>query len=228
MEENVKIRHIAFIMDGNGRWASRRGLPRTAGHAAGAKTFRKVVELCGDRGIRVVTVYAFSTENWKRPESEVAEIMRIFAEYLGYAENECGKKDIAVHFLGDKSPFDRKTAARMTALEESTAHNPRILNIAVNYGGRADIVHAVNRLIGEGKKEVTEDDITGALYTAHSPSPDLIVRTGAEKRISNFLLWDCAYSELYFTDVLWPDFGEKELDGCIEDYYGRKRRYGGV
>ncbi|MBR6426866.1 MAG: di-trans,poly-cis-decaprenylcistransferase [Clostridia bacterium] len=228
MDNISAIRHIAFIMDGNGRWAAARGLPRTAGHAAGAKAFRNIVEYCGDLGIRTVTVYAFSTENWRRPQSEITAIMNIFSEYLGYAEKECGKKNISVRFLGDKSPFGEKTAARMTALEDSTLGNFFTLNIAVNYGGRADIVHAVNKLISEGKKTVTEDDITGALYTSHSPAPDLIVRTGSEKRISNFLLWDCAYSELCFSDVLWPDFDAKELDMCLEDFYGRKRRYGGL
>ncbi|MBQ0101481.1 MAG: di-trans,poly-cis-decaprenylcistransferase [Firmicutes bacterium] len=226
MTENG-LEHIAFIMDGNGRWAKNRGLPRQAGHVAGAATFKKVIEYCGSVGITCVTVYAFSTENWKRPAEEVSAIMKLFAEYLAEAEKFCMKKNISIHFLGSKAPFG-EYAARMTALEEKTKDLGLTLNLALNYGGRDDIVHAVNKLIAEGKKEVTEDDITSSLYTSHCPPPDLIVRTGAEKRISNFLLWECAYSEFYFSDVLWPDFDEKQVDLCVEEFGRRKRRYGGV
>lgn len=228
MKNENTLRHIAFIMDGNGRWAKYRNLPRTAGHSAGAATFKKIVEYCGEIGIDTVTVYAFSTENWKRPKDEIIGIMKIFSEYLSYAEKICSDKSISIHFLGDKSVFDVSSVERMEKLEKSTEDNRLNLNIALNYGGRADIVQAVNKLIKADKKEITEEDITSSLYTAHSPSPDLIIRTGAEKRISNFLLWDCAYSEFIFSDVLWPDFDRKELDRCIEEFYGRKRRYGGI
>lgn len=222
------LRHIAFIMDGNGRWAQSRGLPRTAGHIAGAKTFKKVIEYCGSIGITAVTVYAFSTENWKRPKDEVDTIMKLFTEYLSEAERSFEKKNIQVHFLGSKDVFPDGVRERMTALEKASCEKEQILNIAVNYGGRDEIVHAVNELISEGKTHITEDDITAHLYTKDSPSPDLIVRTGAEKRISNFLLWESAYAELYFSDVLWPDFDEKQVDLCVEEFNKRKRRYGGI
>ncbi len=223
-----RLKHIAFIMDGNGRWAQKRGFPRTYGHAAGASNFKKVVEYCGSIGISAVTVYAFSTENWKRPKDEVDAIMKLLGEYIDEAEKSFGSRDISVRFLGDKRVFPSELSERMISLEKLTEGKNLILNIAVNYGGRDDIVHAVNSLIAEGKKEITEDDITSHLYTKDSPPPDLIVRTGAEKRISNFLLWDSAYSELYFSDVLWPDFGEREVELCVSEFYKRKRRYGGV
>ena len=187
-----RLRHIAFIMDGNGRWAKKQGMPRTYGHVAGAKNFKKVIEYCGSIGIGAVTVYAFSTENWKRPADEVKTIMSLFCDYLDEAEKNWREKDIQIHFLGSKDVFPPELAARMERLEAESADRRQILNIAVNYGGRADIVHAVNALIAQGKTEVTEADITAALYTAASPAPDLIVRTGAEQRLSNFLLWEAA------------------------------------
>ncbi len=223
-----KLRHIAFIMDGNGRWAERQGLPRTYGHASGAAVFKKIIEYCGSIGIEAVTVYAFSTENWKRPKDEVSAIMKIFRDYLSEAEKSFSQKDIQIHFLGSKSVFPPEIIARMTALEEASASKRQILNIAVNYGGRDDIVHAVNELVKAGKTEITEEDITSHLYTKDSPPPDLIVRTGAEKRISNFLLWESAYAELYFTDILWPDFDERQVDLCVKEFYSRKRRFGGI
>ncbi len=223
-----RLRHIAFIMDGNGRWAERKGMPRTYGHASGAAVFKRIIEYCGSIGIEAVTVYAFSTENWKRPKEEVAAIMKIFRDYLAEAEKSFSRKDIRIHFLGSKSVFPPEIAARMTALEKASASRCQILNIAVNYGGRDDVVHAVNALIKEGKNEITEEDITSHLYTKDSPPPDLIVRTGAEKRISNFLLWEAAYAELYFTDVLWPDFDERQVDLCVKEFYSRKRRFGGI
>ena len=223
-----RLRHIAFIMDGNGRWAKKRGMPRTYGHAAGAKVFKKIVEYCGAIGIEAVTVYAFSTENWRRPKEEVDTILSLFADYIGEAERNWRDKDIQIHFLGSKEVFPPELKARMERLEEATKERRRTLNIAVNYGGRDDIVHAVNTLIAEGKRTITEEDITSRLYTKDSPAPDLIVRTGAEKRLSNFLLWEAAYAELYFTEVLWPDFDEKQVDLCVEEFYGRRRRYGAI
>ncbi|MBQ8577571.1 MAG: di-trans,poly-cis-decaprenylcistransferase [Clostridia bacterium] len=223
-----RLTHIAFIMDGNGRWAKKRGMPREYGHSVGAKTFERVIRYCGDIGIRAVTVYAFSTENWKRPETEVRAIMKIFGEYLNVARKKADENSVHVVFLGDKRIFPADVQEKMTALENETAHNPLLLNIAVNYGGRDEIVHAVNTLIAEGKTEITEDDITANLYTAHCPPPDLIVRTGAERRLSNFLLWQSAYAELYFCDTLWPDMGEDDINAAVEDFYSRKRRYGGI
>lgn len=226
--ENCGLRHIAFIMDGNGRWAEKRKMPRTYGHAVGAKVFKRVIEYCGSIGIEAVTVYAFSTENWKRPADEVSAIMKLFTDYLSEAERSFAKKDIQIHFLGNKSVFPEDVWKRMEALEKASESKRQILNIAVNYGGRDEIVHAVNELIAEGKTQITEDDITSHLYTKASPSPDLIVRTGAEMRLSNFLLWESAYSELYFTDVLWPDFDERQVDLCVKEFASRKRRFGGV
>ena len=223
------LRHVAFIMDGNGRWAKKRGLPRSYGHIAGAKLFKRVVEYCcGTLGIRAVTVYAFSTENWKRPEDEIKTIMRLFREYLAEAERTWLKKDYRVCFLGSKAVFPPEIVARMEKLEDESKDRTYTLNIAVNYGGRDDIVHAVNALIAEGRQTVTEEDITSRLYTHGSPPPDLIVRTGAEQRLSNFLLWEAAYAEFYFTDVLWPDFDERQVDACVAEFHRRKRRFGGL
>ena len=224
-----RLHHIAFIMDGNGRWAEKRGMPRTYGHAAGAANFRKITEYCGDIGINAVTLYALSTENVQnRPKAELDAIMKLFGEYMDEAEKTCGKKNIQLHFLGDRTIFPEKTQLRMDNVEKSTAGNGRILNIAVNYGGRAEIVRAANILLSQGESVITEDGISKNLYTVSSPPVDLIVRTGAEKRISNFLLWQAAYAELYFSDVLWPDFSERDVDAAVKEFNRRKRRYGGL
>ena len=215
-------------MDGNGRWAKKRGMPRSFGHAAGASVFKKIVEYCGDIGIKTVTVYAFSTENWKRPQDEINAIIKLLGDYIGYAENTCHKRDISMRFLGSKNPFPKDLVARMDDLEKNTSSYSRRLNVALNYGGRDDIVHAVNSLISRGYTSVTEDDISSELYTSGSPDPDLIVRTGCEKRLSNFLLWECAYSELIFSDILWPDVSEKTVNEFIAEYGRRKRRFGGL
>ena len=228
IQVDERLQHIAFIMDGNGRWAKKRGMPREFGHTVGAKTFEKVVRYCGDISIRVVTVYAFSTENWRRPQNEVQAIMGIFREYLDRAQKKAEEYNIHTVFLGDKSIFPEEVRARMERLEQETAHYPLTLNIAINYGGRDEIVHAVNTLIAQGKTEITEDDITANLYTAHCPPPDLIVRTGSEQRLSNFLLWQAAYAEFYFCDTLWPDMDEAAVDAAVEAFYARKRRFGGV
>jgi undecaprenyl diphosphate synthase len=222
------LSHIAFIMDGNGRWAKRRKMPREYGHRAGAKTFRRVVRHCFEAGIGCVTVYAFSTENWKRPQHEVQAIMGLFNEYLDRAQKMADENQTQVVFLGDKAIFPQNVRERMELVEKNTAHYPRTLNVAVNYGSRDEIVHAVNTLIAQGKTEITEDDISANLYTAHCPPPDLIVRTGSEQRLSNFLLWQAAYSEFYFTDKLWPDMTPADVDEIIRDFYSRKRRYGGL
>ena len=220
-----RLQHIAFIMDGNGRWATKRALPRKLGHRQGALAFEKIVRECNRLGIKTVTVYAFSTENWKRPKEEVDAIMELLGAYIERAEKE---KDIKFVFLGDKSILDDKLREKMINLENATANMPNTLNIAFNYGGRAEIVHACNQLIKAGATSVTEEDISKNLYTAASPDPDLVVRTANECRISNFLLWQSAYSEFYFTKTLWPDFDEKELQKALHSFYSRKRNFGGV
>lgn len=222
------IDHIAFIMDGNGRWAKKRGMPREYGHKVGAKVFRNLVEYCGDIGIGCVTVYAFSTENWKRPESEVKSIMNLFREYLDDAIRTMMEKDIRIVFLGDKSIFPEDIKETMIGIERDSSGNTRRLNIAMNYGGRDEIAHAVNQLIAEGVTNVTEELISAKLYTLDAPDPDLIVRTGGELRLSNFLMWQSAYSELYFTDTLWPDLTEADVDAAVIEFNRRTRRFGGV
>lgn len=220
-----RLSHIAFIMDGNGRWAKKRGMPRKLGHRQGAIAFEKIVKECERVGIKTVTVYAFSTENRQRPKEEIDAIINLLSVYIDKAEKE---KNIRFIFLGDKSILDKNLSERMTRLEENTANRPLTLNIAFNYGGRDEIVRACNELICNGKKDITEEDISSHLYTNKSPDPDLIVRTAGEYRLSNFLLWQCAYSEFYFTETLWPDFDEKELHKAIEDFYKRKRNFGKV
>ena len=228
MAEN-NIRHIAFIMDGNGRWATQRGLPREYGHSKGAEKFREIARYWGDIGKKNVTVYAFSTENWKRPKKEVDSLMKIMNGFVSEAEKTYKRDKMRIVFIGNKSVFDDKTKAELCRLEEITAcYGGRTLCIALNYGGRAEIVDAVNALIASGKQSVTEDEITAAIYSGVCPPPDMIVRTGGEKRLSNFLLWQSSYSELFFTDTLWPDFTTEELDGIIAEFSNRKRRYGGV
>ena len=228
IQVDERLQHIAFIMDGNGRWAKKRGMPREYGHTVGVKKFERVVRYCGDIGIRAVTVYAFSTENWKRPQHEVQAIMGLFNEYLDRAQKMADENQTQVVFLGDKAIFPLNVRERMELIEKNTAHYPRTLNVAVNYGSRDEIVHAVNTLIAQGKTEITEDDISANLYTAHCPPPDLIVRTGSEQRLSNFLLWQAAYAEFYFCDTLWPDMDDAAVDAAVEAFYARKRRFGGV
>lgn len=223
-----KLKHIAFIMDGNGRWAKKRGMPREFGHKRGAAVFKRIVEYCGSININIVTVYAFSTENWKRPQHEIEAIMDLLMEYLDFLFGTMAKDDIQVHFLGDKSKFKPEVREKLEKAERDSAQYHKILNVALNYGGRDEIVYAVNKLIKEGKTEITEDDITNNIYSSHCPPPDLIVRTAGEKRLSNFLMWQSAYSEFYFTDVLWPDYTEKDVDEAVKEFYGRQRRFGGI
>lgn len=223
-----RLRHIAIIMDGNGRWATKRGLPREVGHKNGALAFRKIVEYAGEIGLKAMTVYAFSTENWKRPQKEVDAIMSLLRQYVDECERSLKKYNVAYRFIGDLSVFDDALRLRIANIEKATAHHPFLLNIAFNYGGRSELARAFSVLATEGKTEVTEEDISRSLYTSLCGDPDLIIRTGGDMRISNFLLWQAAYAELYFTDVLWPDFDCKELDKAIESFYNRKRRYGGV
>ena len=227
-EECLVPKHVAFIMDGNGRWAKKRMQPREQGHRAGAKKFKEIVEHCADIGIECVTVYAFSTENWKRPKREVDAIMQLFRDYIREALQDFEKKDVRVLFIGNRSVFDAKTKAEMEKVEELTANRHKTLCIAINYGGRAEIVDAVNNMIARGKTSVTEEDITREIYSGAVPPPDMIVRTGGEMRLSNFLLWQSAYAELFFTETLWPDLKNEEVDSMIEAFCQRHRRYGGI
>lgn len=226
--EEANLKHIGFIMDGNGRWAKKRGMPREYGHKFGADTFEKIMEYCGNMGVDATTFYVFSTENWKRPKKEVDSIMGLLSRYLDDCEKKLDKYDIRFIFLGDKSVFPHDMRKKMTEIEERSASHKYIVNLALNYGGRDEIVSAVNALIREGRGDITEQDITAALYTKESPELDLIIRTGGDMRISNFLLWQSAYAELYFTDVLWPDFSVKDVDAAVENFMNRKRRFGGV
>lgn len=226
--EEANLKHIGFIMDGNGRWAKKRAMPREYGHRFGADTFEKIMEYCGNMGIKATTFYVFSTENWKRPKKEVDAIMGLLSKYLSDCEKKLEKHNVRFIFLGDKSVFPEDMKKKMIEIEERSASHEYIVNLALNYGGRDEIVNAVNNLISKGKKDVTEQDITESLYTRESPELDLIVRTGGDMRISNFLLWQSAYAELYFTDVLWPDFSTKDVDEAVENFMKRKRRFGGV
>lgn len=222
----MPVRHIAFIMDGNGRWAKKRHMPREYGHKKGAEKFKEITRYCGDIGIETVTVYAFSTENWKRPKREVDALINLLHEYVN--DDESSKERVRVIFLGDKSAFGEKIAEEMALLEKKTANFSKTLCIAMNYGGHAEIVDAVNSLIASGKTHITEEDITGAVCSGVVPPPDMIVRTGGEYRLSNFLLWQSSYSELFFTDTLWPDLTTGEVDKMIDEFRRRKRRFGGV
>ena len=223
-----RLRHIAFIMDGNGRWAKKRGLPREMGHKQGAQVFKEIVRYCGDIGVKAVTVYAFSTENWKRPEKEVSALMKLFDSYISGFAKEMVHYDIKIKIIGDTSALPENLREKITEIEEYTKDKSMILNVAINYGGRAEIAHAFNKMLSEGKINVTEEDISEALYTCNSPDPDIIVRTGGDMRISNFLLWQSAYSELYFTDTLWPDMKPEDVDAAVAEFYSRKRRFGGL
>lgn len=232
-KKQKKLEHIAFIMDGDGRWATKRGMPREYGHTVGAKVFRRVAEYCFRGGINTVTVYAFSTENWKRPAREVNALMTLFTTYLKTGMAEMMKDDIRIRFLGEKTPFGDAQRRLMEKIESDSAENKYNLNIAVNYGGRREIALAFEKLHeklqnGEISGRITEEMISDELFTAGQPDPDLIVRTSGEMRLSNFLTWQSVYSELYFTDVLWPDMNEEEVDKAVADYYSRQRRYGGL
>ncbi len=223
-----RLQHIAFIMDGNGRWAQKRGMPREFGHSHGAATFKKVGRYCESIGLKYMTVYAFSTENWKRPQKEVDTIMKILDEYIEECFIEMVDDNVHFRFIGNLDIFPLELREKMNKIDRETAHKPFLLNIAVNYGGREEIVHACRELIRKGASDVTEADISAHTYTSCCPDPDLVVRTGGDLRISNFLLWQSAYTEYYFTDVLWPDFSSKDVDAAVAAFYARKRRYGGV
>ena len=221
-------RHIAIIMDGNGRWATRRGLPRTAGHKAGAETFRRIATYCKNIGVQYLTVYAFSTENWKRPKEEVDAIMGLLDQYLREALPSMEKEHIRVKFFGDLSVLDpelRELAEKANVLSDTIEGVQA--NLCLNYGGRDEIVRAA-KACAEAGVEWTEENFGKFLYSADVPDPELVIRPGGEQRISNFLLWQCAYSEFIFTPTLWPDFDEKTLEEAIIAYQQRDRRFGGV
>ena len=226
--------HVGVIMDGNGRWAKKRGLPRKFGHREGAKTFRKIVRHAKAIGIKYITFYAFSTENWKRPEDEVQSIMKLFEKYLDELDDFL-KEHVRIRFIGDRSKLSDTLKAKMARSEElSKDYDLMTLILAINYGGRDEITNAV-KLIAEDVKagkidpsEINDDLIQSRLYTQDIPDVDLIIRPSGEQRLSNFLIWQSAYAEYYFTDILWPDFSKKDLEKAVEVYRDRHRRFGGV
>ena len=227
-------RHIAIIMDGNGRWAKERGLPRTAGHAAGAETFRRIANHCRALGVKYLTVYAFSTENWKRSQDEIAGIMRLLGAYLKEALRDMEKNRVRFCFFGDLSRLNKKLQKLCRDAQESSAEYDVQVNFCLNYGGRDELVRAARRFaqeVAEGRRkseELTEELFSSYLYSADVPDPELIIRPSGEMRTSNFLLWQSAYSEYVFMNVLWPDFSPEDLDRAIEEYFRRNRRFGGV
>jgi len=223
-----ELRHLAIIMDGNRRWAKRRGLPVVMGHHAGVKALENTVRAAKDFGIRYISVYAFSTENWNRNESEVSGLMGIFKLYAKLKLRELMKENVRVRFVGSDENVPADIVKILHGIEEKTKDNRAIeLLVCFNYGGRDELVNAFNKLIKSGITKVTEEDISSALYLPDVPDPDLIIRTSGEMRLSNFWLWESAYSEYYFTDTLWPDFDKEELKKAIDDYFRRQRRYGG-
>ncbi|MBQ9986655.1 MAG: isoprenyl transferase [Oscillospiraceae bacterium] len=227
--------HIAIILDGNGRWAKRRGLPRTAGHAVGSETFRKVATYCNDIGIKYLTVYAFSTENWKRPVEEVDTIMSLLEKYILEAIDEVRKKNLILKFWGSRDGLSERIKKLMDESEKESADMTGMqVNVCLNYGSRNEITNAVRLIaadVSEGRmkiEDITEAEIEKRLYSAGTPAPDLLIRPGGEMRLSNYLLWQTAYSEFVFSDKLWPDFDERELDRAIIEYQKRNRRFGGI
>ena len=229
-ENRILPQHIAIIMDGNGRWAKKKGLPRTAGHIAGAKTFKNIARYCNKIGLKYLTVYAFSTENWKRPADEVEGIMNLLRDYLKDAEN-FKDENIRVRFIGDRTPLADDIKELMAKNEYDSRNATGLtLYIAINYGGRDEITHAVREIVEKGIKpcDITEQTISEHLYTRDCPDPDFIIRPSGEYRLSNYLIWQSAYAEYWFSDILWPDFTDKHLEKAIEDFNKRNRRFGGV
>ncbi len=229
MQEGYKIpRHVGIIMDGNGRWATARGKKRSYGHRHGSANVDRIVTHAFNSGVTTLTLYAFSSENWQRPKEEVDELMRLLKVYFEKFIKKVLKNKVRLNVMGDVDALniDLKDIIKKN-MEDTKRFTEHVLNIAINYGGRQEVVYAVNKLLKEGK-EITVDGISSALYTADFGEPDLIIRTGGELRTSNFMCYQGAYSELYFTDVLWPDFDEKEFDKALEDFGKRKRRFGGI
>ena len=236
MSDEYKIpAHVAIIMDGNGRWAKKRGLPRTAGHAQGARVVEQILEDADHMGIRYLTVYAFSTENWTRPDTEVKALMNLLRTYMKTSLFKCAKNNVRIRVIGDKSRLDEDLQKSIANLEESTKSNTGIgFQIAINYGARDEMRRAVQKLAGRVQRgelspeEITEESISNELDTAGIPDPDLLIRTCGEERLSNFLMWQLSYSELYFTDAAWPDFTKEELEKAVDAYNHRERRFGGL
>ncbi|MDD5939461.1 MAG: isoprenyl transferase [Lachnospiraceae bacterium] len=236
MEQERKIpAHVAIIMDGNGRWAKKRGLPRTMGHAQGAKVVEQILEDADHMGIKYLTVYAFSTENWSRPGSEVKALMNLLRTYMKTSLAKCAKNNVRIRVIGDKTRLDEDLQASIANLEENTKNNTGIgFQIAINYGARDEMRRAVQKIaaeVKEGKmdaRDITEQTISDHLDTAGIPDPDLLIRTCGEERLSNFLMWQLSYSELYFTDKAWPDFDKAELEKAVDAYNHRERRFGGL
>lgn len=228
-------KHVGIIMDGNGRWAKKRGLPRSAGHKAGANNFRTITRYCSDIGIKYLTVYAFSTENWKRPSDEVSALMSLFKSYLNEALTDFKDDSIVVKFIGDKTGFNSELQELIRENEEESANRDgMVLNIAMNYGSRAEITMAVKKIAEKVKsgellvEDITEQTVSDNLYTAFQPDPDLVIRPSGEYRISNFLLWQSAYTEYVIMDKLWPDFTKEDMNRALLEFANRNRRYGGV
>ncbi len=225
--------HIAIIMDGNGRWAKKRGLRRSDGHRAGAKTLEDITDYCNKIGVKFLTVYAFSTENWKRPKEEVDAIMDLIYEYLSNMEKLIGGRDCRIRIIGDRTRLNEKLQKKINEVEEYTKNRTgSTLNIALNYGGRDEIIRATKAAaldMKDGKiQDITEEYLSSLMYTGGEPEVELIIRPSGELRLSNFLLWQCAYSEFWFSDVCWPDFNEKHMRQAIAQYQKRNRRFGGV
>lgn len=228
-------KHIGIIMDGNGRWAKERNLPRTFGHKAGVETIRKIVKECNRLGIKYLTLYAFSTENWKRPKDEVNNLMELLVEYLKNEFNELNENNVVINHLGDISKLPKNCRDELIRAYDRTKNNTGVvMNLALNYGGRSEITHGIKMLCNDfrdGKinsDDITEELFSSYLYTKGMPDPDLIIRPSGEQRISNFLLWQCAYSEFWYSNINWPDFTEKDLQRAILDYQNRDRRFGGI
>ena len=230
---SILPRHVAVVMDGNGRWANKRHLPRAAGHKAGVSATRKIVENCAKKGIEALTIFAFSSENWNRPKAEVSSLMSLFVSTITAEVKKLDKKNVRVRFIGDRTRFSEKLQQSIESSEELTRDNTGLqLNIAANYGGRWDIVNACRRLAEAVKEgavavgDIDEEMFDSSVSLSEMPAPDLFIRTGGEQRISNFLIWQLAYSELYFIDTLWPDFSGEDFEASLEWYAGRQRRFG--
>lgn len=233
IDRNRLPKHIAIIMDGNGRWAAKRALPRFFGHKAGMETLREVLRACSDMGVKILTVYAFSTENWKRPSDEVSYLMNLLIEYMRKEIQELDRNNVKVKILGDLSALPENTREEIEKAISLTHDNTGIqFNIALNYGGRAELLNACKHIAEDTKsgiinaEDINEELMSNYLFTAGDYDPDLIIRTSGEKRLSNFLLWQSAYSELFFADVMWPDFNKEQLEAAILEYQSRDRRFG--
>ncbi|WP_426351404.1 isoprenyl transferase [Alloiococcus sp. CFN-8] len=233
IDTNNIPKHIGIIMDGNGRWAKRRNLPRSYGHKAGVETIRRIIKECNRLGVKYLTLYAFSTENWKRPEDEVNALMGLLVEYLKKEFKELDKNQVVINYIGDISKLPLRCQEELIKAKENTKSNTGVvMNLALNYGGRAEIIEGINRFLkdhnGEDNLKITEEILENYLYTKGMPDPDIVIRPSGEQRLSNFLLWQCAYTEFWYSDILWPDFTEKDLQQAIIDYQNRERRFGGL